>query len=573
MSLTKHITLTFSILLSTMGVQGQWVDISDSLPLPCFMLNGYYSPGISAVDVDGDGAEDLTFGNDLHGIDLYLKHDSGFAAQSVELGMEPGDCTVRSVIWADMDNDGDQDLFLTCRVGQNRVFRNLGGLEMQDITDSCGIIVDPARRSFGASLADINRDGFLDLYVSNYPTVIPLYPNEFYLGDGQGHFTETEWGLPQDAFRASHQSHFVDLDGDHMLDLYVLNDRGTGNECYKGTDTGFVDVSAAWGLEAQLDAMGAGWVDEELDGKREVFITGTDEAMFLKDTGNLQYTDVAPEYGMPSEIVTGWSVLGVDFDNDGWEDIYTTSADWVMYAHPPPSFYTPEPNQWYWNDQGNGWVDRSDELPGLMEEIYVAAHADWNADGTPDIAAVPVGTHALLLEGEPNGHHWLEVLPKGTVSNRDAIGTKVTAFTTDSTGGVIQRVRQLACGEGMLAQYSRWLHFGLGNTTTIDSLEIRWPLGDVDMLYGVAADQRLVLTEGAIGPDCTDLATYDPAACGCPADFDANGIVGVEDIILLLSAYGCTSGNCVADLDADGITGTNDIVILLAAFGTPCLAD
>ena len=150
-----------------------------------------------------------------------------------------------------------------------------------------------------------------------------------------------------------------------------------------------------------------------------------------------------------------------------------------------------------------------------MEEIYVAAHADWNADGTPDIAAVPVGTHALLLEGEPNGHHWLEVLPKGTVSNRDAIGTKVTAFTTDSTGGVIQRVRQLACGEGMLAQYSRWLHFGLGNTTTIDSLEIRWPLGDVDMLYGVAADQRLVLTEGAIGPDCTDLATYDPAACGC----------------------------------------------------------
>ena len=82
--------------------------------------------------------------------------------------------------------------------------------------------------------------------------------------------------------------------------------------------------------------MGAGWVDEELDGKREVFITGTDEAMFLKDTGNLQYTDVAPEYGMPSEIVTGWSVLGVDFDNDGWEDIYATSADWVVYTHPPP---------------------------------------------------------------------------------------------------------------------------------------------------------------------------------------------------------------------------------------------
>ncbi len=573
MSLAHCFLLTLSVFLSGGSAYAQWTDVSDSLALPSFMLNGSYSPGISAVDVDGDGAEDLTFGNDLHGIDLYLRNDSGFVPHPVELGIEPGDCTARSVVWADMDNDGDQDLFLTCRVGQNRIFRNLGGLEMEDITDSCGIIMDDSRRSFGLSLADINRDGALDLYICNYPTVEPLYPNEFYLGDGTGHFTATEWGLPQDRFRASHQSHFLDLDGDHLLDLHVLNDRGTGNECYRGTDTGFVEVSDDWGLEAQLDAMGAGWIDQELDGKREVFITGTDEAIFLKDTGNLQYANVAASYGMPSELVTGWSVLGADFDNDGWEDLYVTSADWVAYSHPPPPFYTPQPNQWYWNDQGNGWIDRSSELPGMMEEIYVAVHADWNEDGTPDIASLPVGTHALLMEGEPNMNHWLEVLPQGTSSNRDAIGTKVTAYTTDSTGAVIQRVRQLSCGEGMLAQHSRWLHFGLGATGTVDSLEVRWPLGDVDMLHGVPTDQRLVLTEGSVATDCGTLETYDPLACGCPADFNADGLVGVEDVIFLLGAFGCDQGGCAADLDADGITGTNDIVILLAAFGTPCLGN
>ncbi len=572
MGIFPRISFILWTVLFSMSSHAQWVDISDSIALPVEMNYGYYSPGVSAVDVDGDGWEDLTWGNDLHGIDLYLKSDSGFSAHPVDLGMQPGDCTVRSTVWADMDNDGDQDLFLTCRVGQNRVFRNLGDLVMEDITDSCGIVLDDTRRSFGISLADINRDGNLDLFICNY-SINDFYPNEFYLGDGAGHFAYTEWGLPQDYYRVSHQSHFLDLDGDDLLDLYILNDRGTGNECYRGTDTGFVEVSAEWGLEAQLDAMGADWIDEELDGKREVFMTGTDEAFFLKDTGDFQFADVAPDYGLPTEITTGWSVLGADFDNDGWEDLYVTSADWVVYTYPIPSYYTVQPNQWYWNDHGNGWVDRSSELPGLMSEIYVAAKADWNQDGVVDIAAVEVGPVALLMEGEPSEGHWLQVRPRGTQTNLDAIGTKVTAYTTDSSGTVIQRVRQSACGEGMLAQHSRWLHFGLGNTNTVDSLEIRWPLGAVDVLYDVPANQRLEVTEGAVAADCSDIATYLPEACGCPADFDANGTVGVEDIIHLLGAFGCISGDCAADLDGDGITGTNDIVILLAAFGNQCLID
>lgn len=148
------------ILMLSSCAHAQWVDISDSIALPVEMNYGYYSPGVSAVDVDGDGWEDLTWGNDLHGIDLYLKSDSGFSAHPVDLDMQPGDCTVRSTVWADMDDDGDQDLFLTCRVGQNRVFRNLGDLVMADITDSCGIVLDATRRSFGISPTSTNNRAF-----------------------------------------------------------------------------------------------------------------------------------------------------------------------------------------------------------------------------------------------------------------------------------------------------------------------------------------------------------------------------------------------------------------------------
>jgi len=539
----------------------QWNSIGDSIALPVFMLGGTYSPGVSAVDVDGDGWEDLTFGNDLHGIDLYLRDSLGFQAQPVDLGLQPGDCTPRSVVWADIDNDADQDLFLTCRIGHNRIYRNLGGLVMQDITDSSGIVMDPVRKAYGLSLADIDLDGHLDLFISNYASSLPLVANEFYLGDGQGHFTPTEWGLPQQLYTPTHQSQFIDLNDDDRLDLYLINDKDYINEYYIGTDSGFVDLSAETGLDVVTDAMGTAWIDEDHDGLREVYITGLDEAFFMKDTGGLSFVDVAPEYGLPPEPTTGWAVIGADFDNDGYEDLFVNSADFIHYQYPLPWWYTAQPNKWFHNDGGMGWTDRSPELPAAAQyaEIYVMVQADWNRDGTVDLAAIPIGTEALLLEGEPQGGHWLEVLPRGTQSNRDGIGTKVIAHTTGSQGEVVTRVRQASCGEGMLQQNSRWLHFGLGTTEVIDSLEVRWPMGLHEMMYDVPADQRLMLVEGEVQtvPDC-------------PADFDGSGLIGVEDILVLLSVFGCSAADCTGDFDGDGVVGASDIIMFLAQFGEYC---
>lgn len=553
-------------------VRAQWEFVSDSIALPAQMVYGGYAPGVSAVDVDGDGWEDLTFGSDLTGIDLYLKDSLGFEWTPVDLGLEQGECQTRGVVWADMDNDADQDLFITCQNGQDRVFRNLGGLVMQDITDSCGIVLNPLSRSYGLSLADVNRDGHLDLYVCDFPENAPFHPNGFYLGDGAGHFALTEWGLPQDRTRNSHQSRFFDINGDDRMDLYVLNDRDDSpNELYLGTDTGFVDVGVEWGLEVCLDAMGMAWIDEELDNRLEVYMTGIDEAVFMKDTGGVAFVDFAPEYGMPPDPVTGWSVIGADFDNDGWEDLYVNSSRGLVFPVPPS--FSPEPTVWFHNEQGTGWLDRSSELPqeAQFAEVFVTAQADWNQDGVVDLASLEIGADAMLLEGQPQSGHWLEVQPRGTESNRDGTGTRVIAYVTDESGEVIRRERQSSCGQGFLAQYTRWLHFGLGEVDVIDSLELRWPLGQVEKLYDVAVDQRLLLIEGENAAPCSTLDTYTPALCNCPADLNGDALVSSSDLLTAFSSFGESSPGIVGDVDGDGIVGVNDILTLLSLYGINCL--
>ena len=206
----------------------------------------------------------------------------GFEAHPVELGLEPGDCTPRSVVWADMDNDADQDLFLTCRVGPNHIYRNLGGW-------SCRTSPTPAaswwrlHAGLRPLLADINLDGYLDLFISNYASSLPLCANEFYLGDGAGHFSLTYWGLPQDLFSPTHRGN-SSTSTTTTTDFYVI-----GKDYVTNTTSAPIPVS--WIERRDRTGCGDGrhgpaWIDEDLDGRREVYITGLDEAFFMKDTGN-----------------------------------------------------------------------------------------------------------------------------------------------------------------------------------------------------------------------------------------------------------------------------------------------
>lgn len=105
---------------------------------------------------------------------------------------------------------------------------------------------------------------------------------------------------------------------------------------------------------------------------------------------------------MPNELTTGWAVIGADFDNDGYEDLFVNSADLITYQYPLPSWYTAQPNKWFYNNAGTGWTDRSAEVPvdAQFAEIYVMVQAEWNQDGCVDLAAMPIGTEAMLLEGE-----------------------------------------------------------------------------------------------------------------------------------------------------------------------------
>ena len=547
-------------------------------------LEGYYSSGVCGVDVNGDGRDDLSFGDFDGGVQLWLNTSDGFQEQPLELGIE-GQCEVKGVIWGDVDNDGDQDLFVGCRGASNRFFKNEGDLQMVDVSDSCGLSAN-STSTWGASWVDLNHDGFLDLIVAHYLTAYG-YPNTLYLGQGDGTFVLqdlSDWGLLE-ANKASFQWHWVDFNSDNRLDLYLINDKANGNEAYIHTDSGFVLLPDEMGLHAAGDVMGSTWLDMELDGDLEVYLSDSDPYgnKFLSLDTNGQYVDLAPDLDMVLNRMC-WGCSAGDWDCDGYEDLYVSTANLAYYLIGSIPF-TPVNNTMYYN-QGEGlWSSWESSNPEMDIPSFNQALLDWNEDGFLDMVVHTVGEKATMMEGIPNGNHWLDIVPAGVVSNRDGIGLIVHCYVTNGEGVVEHRVRQLASGESFMMQNARRLHFGLGASEVVDSLHAVWPSGVEEWLYDVPTDLHIHWVEGSTMEEsegCTyaGACNYDPFATSDDGSCDLSCLL--PDCLDLSSACGpgtqwdavlqmCLPEEvCWHDSDQDGNVTTQDLLGLLSVYGSVC---
>jgi len=323
---------------------------------------GFVSHGAAVADVNNDGLLDLA----ASGVEqnyLYLNDGAGgfrdVSAESLVKFAPPGS----GALFLDYDNDGDADLFFAA-VGEQILFENRwipdAKLEFWDVSEAAGVHLPAV--GFSAAAADVNQDGFPDLYVCSYNRYGTVMPNSWYratngtpnlllINQGDGTFDEAagSWGV--DDSRWSYAAGFVDIDGDGDQDLYVANDFGE-NALYRNDGEGFTDIAEASGLVDAGFGMGVSWGDYDNDGDLDLHVTNMSSTAgnrilkllypeqheirqtlskqaagnsLYENLGDGTFREVTEEVG---GFFAGWAFGGgfFDFDNDGWQDVYTPNG-------------------------------------------------------------------------------------------------------------------------------------------------------------------------------------------------------------------------------------------------------
>jgi tetratricopeptide (TPR) repeat protein len=489
--------------------------------------------GVGLIDFDGDGWLDIYFANGCR-----LPFDPKDPPRPNLLYRNQRDGTFRDVTAAagaggrgyamgctvgDYDNDGDDDLFVTGYKGAV-LYRNRGDGTFEDVTARAGVSSD--RWSTAAGFGDLDGDGDLDLVVITYvdvaqddarvcrdnaghpihctPAVYRPQADLLYRNNGDGTFTEVSQaaGFLDSGGRGLGLA-IADLDDDGKLDIFVAND-ATPDFLYR--NRGGLRFEEA-GLEAGVGTNGSGRAtasmgvvadDLDGDGRIDLFITNlvNESNTFFRNLGGGMFVDATLGAGLdaPSRPRTGFGDAALDADNDGRLDLFVANGhvDDRPWANSPMA----QPALFFWG-RGSGHFTPA---PRGSEDSYFArnvvgrgvAAGDLDNDGRVDLVVVHRDGAAALLWNRAAGGHSLGLLLRGTRSGRTPIGARVTC-----RAGGRSAVRSLTSGTGYLSAHDPRLWFGLGGTTKVDRLEIRWPSGAVQSWTDLPADRIIVIEEGS----------------------------------------------------------------------------
>ena len=442
------------------------------------------------------------------------------------------------VVAADFDNDGWDDLYVTC-YGPNHLYRNNGDGTFSDVTEKAGV-GDP-RWSTGAAFADYDGDGWLDLFVANYVDVrldalpefgkgkfcefhgIPvqcgprglrgsgdtLYRNK---GDGTFEDVSMKAGVAdaRDAFGMGVA--WSDFDGDGRPDLYVANDTGP-NYLYKNSGKGtFVDVALQAGTALSEDgkaqgSMGVAIGDYDHSGGWSIFVTNfsNEYNALYKHEKAFQFTDasIRSQTAKPNSPFVGWGTHFLDYDNDGWQDLLVVNGHVYPQVERAGLAARYAQRKLLYRNQRNGTFAEVTATSGpALNEPSVSrgsAAGDLDNDGDVDVVINNLdGGPTLLRNDGGNRGNFLIVHLEGSAGNRSAVGAVVTVSAAD----LVQRAERRA-GDSYLSSSDPRLHFGLGARTTVDSVEVRWPNGAVQRFREIPANTFVTIVEGASAPRTT----------------------------------------------------------------------
>jgi hypothetical protein len=507
------------------------------------------SGGVALFDCDGDGYLDVATvngssverfknGGDLF-VTLYRQVDGETSKTPKFQNVTAASGLTRKgwgmgVTAVDLDNDGILDLFVTGFNG-NAVYKGLGGCKFQDVTERSGL--KGTGFMTGAAWADYDRDGDLDVFVARYVSLdlknLPVFgssqtcsfqgirvqcgprglPGEsdlLFRNRGDGTFEEVakELGVSDEPHYYGLGAIWGDYDNDGWLDLYVADD-GTPNYLYQNSHKGtFSDVSFLTGTGYSGDgveqgSMGVAFGDYNNDGLLDLFVTNFDgeHNTLYENLGLKGFLDVSlpSKIGAPSIPYVGWGTAFIDFDNDGFLDLFVANG----HVYPQIEMVKNEKQMGFGQhfllhrNLGNGTFEEISEAAGLrnipLRSRRGAAFGDLNNDGLVDAVVTSLGAlPCVLLNTSANTNRGITLKLVQPKNNRDAIGSRAILTTDKRTA-----IQEVEAGSSYLSQNDLRLHFGLGAGEKVHSLDIRWSDGTVERIAGVTLDSIIIIQKGS----------------------------------------------------------------------------
>jgi enediyne biosynthesis protein E4 len=497
--------------------------------------------GVALFDYDGDGYLDvyLVGGADIPSLTkdspaywnrlFHNNHDGTFTDVTEKAGLA-GAGYGSGVAIGDYDNDGWPDVFLADVTG-NQLFHNNGDGTFTDVTKKAGVgspMLDGKKMwAVGAGWFDYNNDGLLDLFVVNYckwevnkdpycrvkegvrgfchPRYYAPLHNTLYRNNGDGTFKDVsdETGLSKYMGKGMSVS-FADYDGDGYLDAFVANDT-TRNFLFRNLKgKKFEEVGVSAGVSYAADGgmrsgMGSDFRDINNDGLPDIWHTAVEREEFplFINLGKGEFVDMTAASGLAKTgDMSGWGNGIMDFDNDGWKDLFVARAnvmDNINEVNPDRRY--PEPNTIFRNLGKGKFADVSATAgPDFQIESphRGVAFGDIFNEGKIDmVVSVLDGPAKLFRNTTQNGNHWILLKLAGTKSNRMGLGAQIKLTAED---GSVQW-NEATTAVGYASSSDPRVHFGLGANKTIKEIEIRWPSGIKQLLHDVAVDHILPVEE------------------------------------------------------------------------------